>query len=122
MMDEVISEEDFSTKPFIITFTGGDMDGRVLSNRSDDKTEKMAAEMFLSITKGGEPGHGIQGVSFSAILEDRVSDVVRVARERRAAGKPITRFHAYHSVERKLVDGVYQVKAKYGIVENQNRR
>ena len=115
--DESMDPQSYKTYPFVVEFSGGDMDGKVLSNHSENEKEKMVAEMFLSMTNSGEPGRGIKGVSYSSILQNRVLGIVRDAESRKDAGKPITKLHSYYAIERKLVDGVYHVRVEYRVWE-----
>ena len=84
--DEFMDPQSYKTEAFVVEFSGGDMDGQIVSNRSENEKEKMVAEMFLSMTNSGEPGKSTKGVSYSSILQDRVQDIIRDANARKNAG------------------------------------
>tara|TARA_A100001391_G_scaffold162971_1_gene122182 strand:+ start:2666 stop:3019 length:354 start_codon:yes stop_codon:yes gene_type:complete len=108
----------YKTEHFIVEFSGGDMDGQTLSNRSENEKEKMLAKVFLTMTNSGEPGKGMKGLSFSAMLQGRELEVIRSVTAQNKLGNPVTKLHAYHVVDRVLADGVYHVRVKYQVVDN----
>jgi hypothetical protein len=90
----------------ILTFVGGDLDGRRLDSQSSCQPERTVVEMFLGGSNRGQQGCAVKSlVSYRTILEGGLDDAL----ESQAA----TRIHDYQVIGRSSKDGICHLRVAH---------
>ncbi len=83
----------------MLTFVGGDLDGRVLDSQSASQRERTVVEMFLGGSNRGQTGCAVKSmVSYRTILEGDMGGPLESQTD--------TKIHDYRVIGRSSKDGV----------------
>ena len=83
----------------MLTFVGGDLDGRVLDSQSASQPERTVVEMFLGGSNRGQTGCAVKSmISYRTILEGDMGGPLESQAD--------TKIHDYRVIGRSSKDGV----------------
>ena len=90
----------------VLTFAGGDMDGRVLDSQSSVQNERTVVEMFLGGSNRGENGCDVKSlVSYRSVLDGRMAQDPK--------SQSHTKIHNYRVTARYVRRGVCHLRVEH---------